>query len=272
MRQHEAMIMPKGDQSEGANVSDIQALTLRTQSLSHAVDFWNLLMIWGLGLAALAAVFVVIATRIVVTRTGQLTDAQNLLSDAKDRQAAADSKEKDKKIADALKQAGESNKAAGEANERAASANEIAERERLARLQLEARLADRALTPAQQAHIASILRAFGPRRKDILIVGNTPEISRITNAIAAALVQAGWTIGNTGSAMGGSAAGVLIATRLGVAQDVVAAADSLSSLLREAGILSDRIPQYNDDLPAALTGTWDTKNTAPIRMIVGTKP
>jgi hypothetical protein len=158
------------------------------------------------------------------------------------------------------------------ANEGAARATETAERERLARLQLEARLADRTLTPAQQAHIAAALRVIGPRRIDVLIVGNTPEISRITNAVTAAVGQAGWTIGNMGSAMGGSAAGILVGTHLGVAQDVNAAADSLVSLLREAGIVSDRIPQYNDDLPAALTGNWDTHNTAPIRIIVGTKP
>jgi hypothetical protein len=55
-------------------------------------------MIWGLALAAIAAVFVFIATRVVVSRTGQLTTTQDLLSKAKDRQLQLDLKEKDIKI------------------------------------------------------------------------------------------------------------------------------------------------------------------------------
>jgi hypothetical protein len=159
--------MARGHQSEGENVSEIQALTLRTQSLSHAVDFWNLLMLWGLALAALAAVFVVIATRIVVTRTGQLTDAQDLLSDAKDRQNTADSKEKDKKIADALQQAAESNKAAGLANERAgnaeeraAEANRVAEGEKLARIKIEERMGGWKLPKDAQERVSEALKPF----------------------------------------------------------------------------------------------------------------
>jgi outer membrane murein-binding lipoprotein Lpp len=100
-------------------MSEIEALTLRAQVLSQSVDFWNLLMLWGLALAAVAAVFVVVATRVVVTRTGQLTDVQNLLSAAKDRQLKVDLEQKDAEIAAAQRVAAESNKAAGEANERA---------------------------------------------------------------------------------------------------------------------------------------------------------
>jgi len=83
--------------------------------------------------------------------------------DADNRRADADAH-----IAEAQRGAAEANtKAEGfrldiaRANERAASANETAERERLARLQLEARLADRMLTPAQQAgdHLTTNCRA-----------------------------------------------------------------------------------------------------------------
>jgi hypothetical protein len=68
-------------------MSEIQALTSSVKDLSGKVDFWNLLMIWGLIVTAGAAVFMVVATRIVVTRTGQLSEAQKLLSDAKDRES-----------------------------------------------------------------------------------------------------------------------------------------------------------------------------------------
>jgi hypothetical protein len=79
-------------------MSEIQSLTLRVQSLIHSVDWWNTAMIWGLALAAIAAVFVVIATRVVVTRTGELSTAQDLLSEAKDRQLREDLKAKDLEI------------------------------------------------------------------------------------------------------------------------------------------------------------------------------
>lgn len=71
-------------------MSEIQALTVRTQELSNAVDFWNAVMLGGLAIAALAALWIGISTRLVVVRSGQLTDAQNLLTAAKDRQLRSD--------------------------------------------------------------------------------------------------------------------------------------------------------------------------------------
>jgi len=100
-------------------MSEIQSLTLRVQSLSHSVDWWNTAMIWGLALAAIAAVFVLIATRIVVTRAGELSAAQDLLSEAKDR-------EKDVKIAEAQRGVADANDRAGAAIERASKADERA--------------------------------------------------------------------------------------------------------------------------------------------------
>jgi hypothetical protein len=100
-------MIPSGHKLEGEEVSEIQNLIARVKDLSDSVDFWNLLMLWGLGLAAVAAVFVGIATRIVITRSGQLSIAQGLLSDAKDRQLQSDLKAKDGEIARIQKDANE---------------------------------------------------------------------------------------------------------------------------------------------------------------------
>jgi hypothetical protein len=94
-------MMPMGNRSEGGNVPDIQRLSQSVRDLSASVDLWNELMIIGLAIAAVAAVFVVIATRIIVNRTGQLSTAQELLSVAKDRQLSSDLKDKDVKIGEA---------------------------------------------------------------------------------------------------------------------------------------------------------------------------
>jgi hypothetical protein len=94
-------MIPSNHKSEGGNVGEIQSLTLRINDLSRSIDFWNELMLWGLALAAIAAVFVVIATRIVVSQSGKLSDAQGELVAAKDRQLALDLKSKDGKIEEA---------------------------------------------------------------------------------------------------------------------------------------------------------------------------
>jgi hypothetical protein len=197
-------------------------------------------------------------------------DAAIARQEAETARKEADSFELD--IGKAKKGAADANERAAQAEKQAAESNRKAGQEQLARLQLEAKLADRGLTAAQQATMASRLSKFGPRRIDVILFGNTPEISRIAVAIVIALQKAGWTVGNSGSAMAGSASGILIGTHSGSTQDVNAAADSLISALKEAGIASGRLPAYDDNLPAAMAGRWDSSNIAPIRMIVGAKP
>jgi hypothetical protein len=91
-------ITASATRSETEKMPEIHSLALRVRDLGQSVDWWNTAMIWGLALAAIAAVFVVLATRVVVTRTGQLSAAQELLNTAKDRQLQADLKVKDVEI------------------------------------------------------------------------------------------------------------------------------------------------------------------------------
>jgi hypothetical protein len=123
-------------------MSEIQALTLKIRELSENVDLWNVLMLWGLGVAAAAAVFIVISTRIIVTRSGQLSEAQSSLTAAKDRQLQVDLKAKDVEI-DGLKAKSQeyeseisgAKRDAATATSKAAKANESAEKEHLERLE-----------------------------------------------------------------------------------------------------------------------------------------
>jgi multidrug efflux pump subunit AcrA (membrane-fusion protein) len=116
--------MLNGQSTEGGKVSEIQSLTQRINELGGAVDFWNVVMLWGLALAAVAAVVIGVSTRLVVVRTGQLGDLQGQLIAAKDRQLQADLKEKDRQIAVAGKDAARANERAGKAEENAAKAQE----------------------------------------------------------------------------------------------------------------------------------------------------
>jgi hypothetical protein len=113
---------------EGNGVSEIQTLTARAQDLVRSVDWWNSTMIWALVFAALAAVAVVVTTRIALTRAKQLASVEAQLVDAKDRQRELDLKDRDVKIAEAgTKASTAETKAEGfrldiaKANERAAA-------------------------------------------------------------------------------------------------------------------------------------------------------
>lgn len=147
-------IMDRGRTSEGASVSEIQSLSLRVQDISRSLDWWNTAMIWGLALAAIAAVFVVLATRIIVTRAGQLSAAQGRLSEAKDRQLQSDLKTKDVEIGTLRVRADTAEGAIATATKEAAEATKATEDERIERLRLEAQIAPRRLTVGQKAKIA----------------------------------------------------------------------------------------------------------------------
>jgi hypothetical protein len=99
MTQQQTAIIADAARSE-AEVSDIQSLTTRVQELSQGVDWWNTTMIWALIFAALAAVAVVLTTRVALVRAKQLGDAQGALIRAKDAQLAVDLRTKDEKISD----------------------------------------------------------------------------------------------------------------------------------------------------------------------------
>src|SRR2546425_7214907 len=101
MPQQQANTIIRAAISEVENVSEIQSLTTRAQDLSQSVEWWNEAIIWALVFAAIAAVAVVITTRIAITRAKQLADAQDAVIKAKDRQLAIDLLEKDKQIAEA---------------------------------------------------------------------------------------------------------------------------------------------------------------------------
>lgn len=94
-----------------------------------------------------------------------------------------------------------------------AEANKIAESERLARLQLEARLADRIITPDQRLRLT---QAFSPLRGqtvDVVIYGDTPETSRTADAVLGCLQSAGLLFNFFHPASGGAAQGVVIGIR-----------------------------------------------------------
>jgi hypothetical protein len=161
-------------------------------------------------------------------------------------------------------QIAQANEAAKDAEARAAEAN----------LELARFKAPRTLSLAQQTAIAARLHSFGSQRIDVIIIGDSPEITEITNEIGFAMQRSGWIPNFVGKAISGpNVSGVLVGTHNGVDSNVVAASEALIAALNSAGIqTAHAVQQYDDNLPMALVGKWDRANVAPIRMIVSAKP
>ncbi len=169
-------------------MTDIQSLTQTVHDFSQSVDLWNQLMLWGLGFTVVATLFVLVATRMVVFRAGQLSTAQEALGEAKDRQLESDLKGKDIKIAEALK-------AGGEANERAANLE-------AQNLKLEAVVQPRDLSQEQLKDMADRFKSFAGRELSVRSYALDLESKRFGMIIEDSLKRAGLHIAdNLGTVM-----------------------------------------------------------------------
>src|SRR5579859_2572024 len=70
----------------GEHKPDISSLSEHVDRLTRAVDFWNGWMVAGLVIAAIAALWLAITTRLTIVKQKELTVAQGELDSAKERQ------------------------------------------------------------------------------------------------------------------------------------------------------------------------------------------
>lgn len=153
----------------------------------------------------------------------------------------------DIRIADARNSAAQANALAtklqldvAQANERAAQATLLAEREAIARLELERAIAPRRITPAQRRAIAEALKPFAGRSVSIASFASDIEGSIFAKALAGALSDGGLTVQDDVTLCvqltGGVAAGVFVN---GTERDLVVA---LREILKTQGGLQDVAP------------------------------
>ncbi len=174
--------------------------------------------------------------------------------------ALADSRER---TASLERQSGQFELEIAQANTRAAEANRIAESERLARMKIEQRLADRSLTDAQLTAIADKVKPFSGQEFLVTTYWGLKEPLSITNRIYAALDSAGWKyVKHKGvKNLIGMASGVFVNVHPTADEQTKKAAASLVSALTVEGIAS-RIEERDDpDSPSNR-----------IELMVGTKP
>jgi hypothetical protein len=202
------------------------------------------------------------------------------MSSVKERYAAVDASTASAEIARAGARSDEANARAAEANARAAEANEKAEHERVKRLELEQRLAPRALSLTSTLAIRQRLGPFSGNWLDVFIFPDgSADILPLSQAIMNTATSSGWMV-RAWTAMGGSrfVSGIVISVRDDSDTEVMKAATALRESLSEEGIVTFWEPPFKTgELTkvgvAAVTGPdWNEKVVAPIRMLIGTKP
>jgi len=239
------------------NIPNAIAINMRIKTMMSNMDFLQSVVYWAnlISLGAILLSFIGGATSIVFNRW---------LNIAKDEKSRIEKNETDLKIA-------ETNQKAAEANQKAAEANQISESERLARLKLESKLADRKLTKEQQEKLVSLLTPFHNIEADVVIFGDTPEIKSISLTIRKCLQDAGWKI-NAAIPLGGGAivTGIKIGVRPGSDLYTLHAAQNFVEGLQSMGIDSGFWDFNKMEYPGAFMG--DLKKNTPIKIFIGSKP
>jgi hypothetical protein len=169
------------------------------------------------------------------------------------------------------------NREAAEANERAAEANRLAEQERLARVELEARLAPRTLSVRQQARIHSELTKLAGRYVTITFINDSFEAAAFASQIRDVFNQAGWVITQF-SAMtpGGNGLpivkGILIMTE--PPDKSIESGHSVLAIFQKEEIMADILPFDRKGTPEQLSAWKNSREPADARVlvIVGSHP
>lgn len=152
--------MTEQTSKSGENMSQIQSLTDRAQSLSRSQDRWNDAYMVFVALTVLLAALVFVAQYIASRKGKQLAVVQAELILLKDEALGTELKDKDLKIADATKASGEANERAGNANEKAAELYRQAEVLRKQNLETEAKL------ESERASRLELEESLAPRSLD----------------------------------------------------------------------------------------------------------
>jgi hypothetical protein len=165
------------------------------------------------------------------------------------------------------------------ANERAATANATAERERVARLELEARLADRVINDDEETQLKAAFEKIKGQTADLSVFGDNADIANVVNRVFRCLKSAGVHV-NTFTPLGGpvDVRGVLVGTSSDALPAVKEAADSMVAILRETlqnGIGMWDFSKLDVGQTAGMSSETDAgaepRGKAPLRIWIGAK-
>jgi hypothetical protein len=149
-------------------------------------------------------------------------------------------------------------------------ANRVAESERLARIKIEERLADRRLTLEQQASIVQKLEPLGQKDVELIVMGS-PEPMQIGDAIFDVLERAGWRVPWRRGELSRPIRGMLVEVAPGSDETEIAAATALVEALKNENLQVEG-PLPMD--PSARIGSWATSDAdiiPAITLTIGAK-
>lgn len=256
-------------------------------------DWWlsvfNRVYLWAGVIAAISGVVAIVATRGIQFYSSRIDTAQKghiaelELQTAQARRASSDALEGQSKLEVEAEKARVQQRAleaqiaqSGADQERLRTENlelqSKVEKERLARLQIEERLAPRSLSRKGREAIAAELTPLGRQRIDFLLYPNDAEIVGIAEQLAQALQMAGWTVVTFQPIVGGTVSGMRLEFD---------PRDALAT--RRASVLVKAIASFGLAIqgPIPSLATWQNflpyaspngeKIEASIRLIIGRK-
>ena len=250
--------------STGDSVENIQSLTTRIAELTQSVDFWNTGMLVTLVLAFVVAGAVALTTRMSIVRAKALEEVQSEIIKAKDRQLAIDLRKKDGEIAEAKKDAAE--------------ANRTAEKERLARIKIEEKLAPRTLSDNQRQDVIQKISKYKNILVDILQLGDGAEQQHMRQLLSIVVRQAKWKTHEWSAPGTDPIIGIAIGVSDTATELEKSAAHDLLAALKDTRLFIDSTPPFKagahtPEWPGFVMGEKDIQaGIAPIRIYIGLKP
>lgn len=214
--------------------------------LAEAVSLWsNWLLVVALVVGALSTLGVVVSANV------------------KERYWQSDREQAAERVSANEAETARARESAAQADARAAEANAKAETERVARLELEARLAPRSLTIGQQQALIDAIRPFAPQAFEFVSFQDDLEVVGLVQTLVRTLVTAGW-VGRpaTGFLMAAPVVAVSIEYSPDKAIQFAPAASALALALSRLGIAASSVS--NPELGA----DWGDR----LRIKVGKKP
>ena len=134
----------------------------------------------------------------------------------------------------------------------------------------------RTLSAAQRAAMAKDLARFAPVRADIIVFGDTKEITAFGAAISDTLQQAGWRpkLWPIARGIAYGVVGVPIFANGAGDDKAVEAAAALETDLRTARITAKKFQSFPEDtvMKEQFEAAWNEADVADVRLFVGLKP
>jgi hypothetical protein len=254
--------------------SEIERLTSEKNKRQGRAEKWDRLNIVCIFLAGFAAVGLVITSIGVSRSNGDLNRTSDELNHAKDLKADGEIARLNNEAGDARKSAGDAIERAAKLEKQAAELNRKAEEERMARLKLEEKMADRHLTPEQQSAIAQQLQPFSGQSVNLFAYTAEGEVVGISHDLIAALAGqhgARWIIhAFMGQEVNRAIRGILVEVSPDASPQSIAAAKALVAALISERMATDGPILRNPNV--ATMGMGDSDPHAQIIITIGKRP